>query len=78
MAKYLNEAGFKVLKALDAVAARYNAKPCQIALAWLIARPSVAAPIVSATNLDQLADLVAVPNIKLDAAAIAEIDAASK
>ena len=78
VAKYLNEAGFKVLKALDAVAARYNAKPGQIALAWLIARPSVTAPIVSATNLDQLADLVAVPNIKLDAAAIAEIDAASK
>jgi aryl-alcohol dehydrogenase-like predicted oxidoreductase len=38
----------------------------------------VTAPIVSATNLDQLAELVAVPNIKLDAAAIAEIDAASK
>ena len=78
VAKYLNEAGFKVLAALDAVAARYNAKPGQIALAWLIARPSVTAPIVSATNLDQLADLVAVPNIKLDTAAIAEIDAASK
>ena len=78
VAKYLNEAGFKVLAALDAVAARHNAKPGQIALAWLIARPSVTAPIVSATNLDQLADLVAVPSIQLDAASIAEIDAASK
>ncbi len=78
VAKYLNEAGFKVLAALDAVAARHNAKPGQIALAWLIARPSVTAPIVSATNLDQLAELVAVPGIKLDAASIAEIDAASR
>jgi aryl-alcohol dehydrogenase-like predicted oxidoreductase len=60
------------------VAARYNAKPGQIALAWLIARPSVTAPIVSATNPDQLAEMVAAPDIKLDSAAIAEIDAASR
>jgi aryl-alcohol dehydrogenase-like predicted oxidoreductase len=78
VAKYLNEAGFKVLAALDAVAARHKAKPGQITLAWLIARPSVTAPIVSATNMDQLADLVGVPDIKLNAADIAEIDAASR
>ncbi|MDR3535803.1 MAG: aldo/keto reductase [Acetobacteraceae bacterium] len=75
---YLNEYGFGVLKALDEVAARYHAKPGQIALAWLIARPSVTAPIASATNLDQLADLVKAADIKLDAAAIQQIDAASK
>jgi len=76
--KYLNDYGFGVLKALDDVAARCNAKPGQIALAWLIARPSVTAPIASATNLEQLAELVKAADITLDAAAIQQIDAASK
>ena len=76
--KYLNDYGFGVLAALDDVAKRYNAKPVQVAMAWLIARPSVTAPIASATNLDQLAELVKAAEIKLDAAAIQQIDAASK
>ena len=76
--KYLNDYGFGVLKALDDVAARYQAKPGQIAIAWLIARPSVTAPIASATNLDQLAELMKSVDIKLDAAAIRQIDEASK
>ena len=76
--KYLNEHGFGVVAALDDVAKRCNAKPVQIAMAWLIARPSVTAPIASATNLDQLAELLKSAEIKLDAAAIAQIDAASK
>ena len=76
--KYLNEYGFGVLAALDDVAKRYNAKPVQVAMAWLIARPSVTAPIASATNLDQLGELLKSAEIKLDAAAIEQIDAASK
>ena len=76
--KYLNDYGFGVLAALDDVAKRYNARPVQIAMAWLIARPSVTAPIASATNLDQLAELLKSAEIKLDAAAIQQIDAASK
>jgi len=75
---YLNDYGFGVLKALDEVAAQYEAKPGQIAIAWLIARPSVTAPIVSATNLDQVAELVEAAEIELDEASIAKIDAASK
>jgi aryl-alcohol dehydrogenase-like predicted oxidoreductase len=75
--KYLNDYGFGVVAALDDVAKRYNAKPVQIAMAWLITRPSVTAPIASATNLDQLAELLKSAEIKLDAAAIAQIDAAS-
>lgn len=78
VAKYMNGYGFGVLKALDEVAARYSAKPGQIALAWLIARPSVTAPIASATNLEQLAELMQAAEIKLDAAAIQQIDAASR
>ena len=76
--KYLNDYGFGVIAALDDVAKRYNAKPVQIALAWLIARPSVTAPIASATNLEQLAELLKAAEIELDAAAIAQIDVASK
>ena len=76
--KYLNDYGFGVLKALDEVAARYEAKPGQIALAWLIARPSVTAPIASATTLEQLGELVEAAEIELDAESIQTIDAASK
>jgi aryl-alcohol dehydrogenase-like predicted oxidoreductase len=76
--KYLNDYGFGVVKALQEVATRYEAKPGQIALAWLIARPSVTAPIASATNLEQLAELVEAADIELDADSIQKIDAASK
>ncbi|MDE2006206.1 MAG: aldo/keto reductase [Rhodospirillales bacterium] len=77
-AKYLTPKGLATLGALDRVAARYAAKPGQVALAWMIARPSITAPIASATNPEQLAELVAAPALRLDAAAIAEIDAASR
>jgi hypothetical protein len=76
--KYLNDYGYGVIAALDEVARRYEAKPGQIAVAWLIARPSVTAPIVSATTLEQLAELVEAAEIELDADSIAKIDAASK
>ena len=76
--KYLNDYGFGVIAALDDVAKRLNVKPVQVALAWLIARPSVTAPIVSATNLDQLTELLKSAEVKLDAAAIAQIGTASK
>ena len=75
--KYLNDKGFAVIAALDAVAAKHKAKPGQVALAWLMAQPGVAAPIASATNLDQLKDLIAATRLKLDAEAIAALDAAS-
>ena len=75
---YMNEKGFRTLAALDEVAAAHKAKPGQIALAWLIARPSVAAPIASATNLEQLAELVKVPEITLTPAEIERIDVASR
>jgi aryl-alcohol dehydrogenase-like predicted oxidoreductase len=76
--KYLDDYGFGVIAALEDVAKRYGAKPVQVAMAWLIARPSVTAPIASATNPDQLAELLGAAEIKLDAAAIQQIDAASR
>ncbi len=75
--KYLNEAGYRVLDALDAVAEKHSAKLGQVALAWLIARPSVTSPIASATNLDQLEELVGAAQLTLDQADIDQIDQAS-
>jgi len=77
VAEYLNERGLRVLKALDGVAARTRSSPAQAALAWLIARPSVTAAIASATNLDQLAELIAATRLSLDQTAIGELNAAS-
>src|SRR3712207_8773248 len=53
MAAYLNDRGKRILSALDDVAARTNATPAQIALAWLMARPGLTAPIASATSVEQ-------------------------
>jgi aryl-alcohol dehydrogenase-like predicted oxidoreductase len=75
--KMLNERGLRILKGLDDVSARLKANPAQVALAWLIARPSITAPIASATNLEQLKDLIAATRLKLDADAIKVLDAAS-
>jgi aryl-alcohol dehydrogenase-like predicted oxidoreductase len=77
VAKYLTDAGFHVLAALDDVAQRCNATPAQIALAWMMGRPSITAPIASATNLDQLREIMRTPEIKLDRDAIEQIDRAS-
>jgi aryl-alcohol dehydrogenase-like predicted oxidoreductase len=74
---YLNECGLRVLKALDDVAARHDATPAQVALAWLIARPSVTAPIASATNLDQLRDILKAAELKLDPQDIEALGTAS-
>ena len=64
--KHLNERGYKILSALDQVAKKYNATPARISLAWLLARPSITAPIVSATNLGQLEDLISSVELALD------------
>lgn len=74
---YLNERGVAILAALDEVAEQYNANPTQVALAWLIARPTVTAPIASATSLEQLDDLIAATHLKLDEQAIHRLDSAS-
>jgi aryl-alcohol dehydrogenase-like predicted oxidoreductase len=76
--KYLNERGFKILDALDQVAKKFNATPARVSLAWLLARPSITAPIVSATNLDQLKDLVASVDLVLDRESIELLNRASE
>jgi aryl-alcohol dehydrogenase-like predicted oxidoreductase len=76
--KYLDARGFRILDALDLVAKQYNSAPTQVALAWLITRPSITAPIASATNLKQLDDLVQAANLELDQASIDLLNDASE
>jgi aryl-alcohol dehydrogenase-like predicted oxidoreductase len=75
--KYLDKRGLRILDALDAVAARHKAKPAEVALAWIIARPDVTAPIASATSLEQLESLIRSASLPLSAADIRELDDAS-
>jgi len=63
--KYLNGHGLRVLAALDDVARRHEATPAQVALAWLIARPGVSAPIASATTPAQVAELAGAVYLRL-------------
>ena len=77
IAKYLDERGMRILRALDEVAARVDAKPAEVALAWVIAREGVTAPIASATNRDQLASLVRSAQVKLTPDGIRALDQAS-
>jgi aryl-alcohol dehydrogenase-like predicted oxidoreductase len=75
--KFLNERGLRILAALDDVGRRYSASPATVALAWQIARPSITAPIASATTVNQLRELIAATQLKLDPAAIEQLSAAS-
>lgn len=75
--KYMNDRGMKVLSALDRVGKSKGATPAQVALAWCMARPGVTAPIASATNLDQLNELLQAVNLQLDPASIELLDQAS-
>ena len=67
----------RILDALDKAAKQYSCTPGQIAIAWQVARPSITAPIASATSMGQLSELMAAAQLKLDAGTIAAIDAAS-
>jgi aryl-alcohol dehydrogenase-like predicted oxidoreductase len=77
MAAYLDDRGRRILAALDEVSARKNATPAQIALAWLMARPGLTAPIASATSVEQIRDLVQATKLRLDHDDIAQLDRAS-
>ncbi len=75
--KYLNERGLRILAALDTVAKDKQTSQAAVALAWLLARPSVTAPIASATTLEQLQTLIDGVQLKLDAPAIEILNRAS-
>lgn len=75
--KYMNERGQRIVAALEQVAKNLSSTPARVAIAWLLARPSVTAPIASATSLDQLKELVEAAKLKLDAQVIATLNKAS-
>ncbi len=78
VSKYANEYGFGVLKAVEEVAHETGGNATQVALAWLMAQPSVTAPIASATSLDQLEDLLQSVSLKLPTTALEKLNGASR
>lgn len=75
--KYLDDRGRRVLAELDEVAARHESRPGTVALAWLLAKPVVTAPIVSATSTQQMRELVEAATLKLTEEEVAALDVAS-
>jgi len=73
VAQYLNPRGLRILATLDEVAERYQATPAQVALAWQMAQPAITAPIVSATSLAQLQELVGAAQLQLDPDALEDL-----
>ncbi|MCD7099151.1 aldo/keto reductase [Stenotrophomonas sp. MMGLT7] len=74
---YINPRGLRILTALDDIASRHSATPAQVALAWLIARPGITAPIASATSVEQLHDILAAARLSLSGDDIDQLDIAS-
>ena len=62
---------------MDRVAQQYNVTPAQVALAWSIAQPTITAPIASATNLEQLNQLIQATTLELDPSSMALLNQAS-
>jgi aryl-alcohol dehydrogenase-like predicted oxidoreductase len=75
--KYLNPRGLRILAALDEVSKQYSATPAQVSLAWLLTKPTITAPIASATSVKQLDELFGATRMKLDPAALQKLDQAS-
>jgi aryl-alcohol dehydrogenase (NADP+) len=77
MDKYMEGKGPAVLAALDAVGARHSATPAQVALAWIMAKPAITAPIASATSVAQIKDIMGALRVTLSTHDIEELDRAS-
>jgi aryl-alcohol dehydrogenase-like predicted oxidoreductase len=77
MDQYLNDRGHRVLTALEDVAAETGAAMASVALAWLKAQPTIAAPIASATRVEQARQLVAALTLELSAAQVESLNEAS-
>lgn len=77
VAKYFDERGMRILAALQEVSAETGAKAATISLVWLMAQPTILAPIASATSVAQLRDLVAAPELTLSPESLAKLNGAS-
>jgi len=78
VAKYLDPHGLHILEVLAAIASKHEATPAQVALAWLMARPGITAPIASATNATQVRDIAAATRLTLSPSEITQLDQASR
>lgn len=76
--KYLNDRGFKILNALDEIASNYNSSPASVAIAWIMTRPGITAPIASATSIKQLKDIIAATELQLNNRDVEVLNNASK
>lgn len=77
-AKYLNEQGLNILKALDQIAAKHHSVPAAVALAWLSAQPNIGGPIASATSKEQLTEILSSSSLNLDSADFELLDKVSQ
>ena len=77
-ARYLDERGIVVLASLDAISAAHGSTPAAVALAWLLAQPTVVAPIASARTVGQLAELLAFVDLELTVDELAELSRVSR
>ncbi|MBS9719103.1 aldo/keto reductase [Tianweitania sp. BSSL-BM11] len=75
--KYLDDRGQAILRALDQVSETHGAQPAEVALAWIIARPGVTAPIASATSVEQVESFAKAASLKLSEDDLAALDKAS-
>lgn len=75
--KYLNPRGMRIIDTLEEVAAQHHAKPGEVALAWLMGREGVTAPIASATSVAQVESFARAAQLTLNAAQLARLEIAS-
>ena len=74
---YMTDRGFRIVAALESVAERLHATPGQVAVAWVMTRPAIAAPIASGRTVDQVRDLLAATKLRLDAESLHTLETAS-
>ena len=78
MQKYLNEKGFAILDALQKISEKHHTSYSTVALAWLLHKPTITAPVASATSSEQLKELIASVSLKLSEEEISLLDEAGK
>ncbi len=76
--KFMDERGRKILETLDEISTEFKTTSAVVALAWLLQRPSITAPIVSATSLSQLEAIIQAPSLNLNSSAVMRLNNASE
>lgn len=71
--RYANEQGWQILATVERIAEEYNATPAQVAIAWLLSRPMVTAPIIGASSVEQLTGSLGAVHVALDGSALAAL-----